>query len=123
MTATRVKKPSRYDHDKQDWLPYDIFPNCKEQQVICPLGYPGHMSHWLNTANWRRDDTGLYFERQIRIIHAHFVSNRDTGRHVGELIDKKWVHEKYTVVTRRLDYSKMPEWLKDEAKEFPEYGP
>jgi hypothetical protein len=111
LLLTKIK-PKRYDHEKQDWRAFDMMPECKEQVVNCPKGYPGHKVYWLNVKNWRRDNTDTYYEVVIRINHAHFVANRDTGRHVDDEVGRMWVNEKYTVVSRRLDYAKMPEWLK-----------
>jgi hypothetical protein len=109
-------KPTRYLHEKQDWNlnMMDTLPNCEEDVVQCPKGYPGHKVYWLNVKNWKHDDTGYYYEVVVKISHAHFVRNRDTGRHVGETVGSLWVHERNTVVSRRLDFAKMPEWLTEE---------
>jgi len=114
-----MKKPSRYSHDKQDWNDRDIFFDCKETMEKCPLGYPGHRTYWLKTPyNTKCEVVGseihTFFEVVIRINHAHFVRNRDTGRHVDDVIGTTWIDEKYTVVTRRLDYAHLPDWIREE---------
>jgi hypothetical protein len=106
-------KPRRYDHQKQDWNAWDIFPNCRVAVVKCPLGYLGHKVYWLNTAVSKWEYGRKYFQVVVRINHAHFVRNRDTGRHVDDVVGHIWVDEKYTIISRRLDYARMPEWLKE----------
>ena len=111
-----MKKPSRYTHQRQDWNlnNMDTFPNCEKEVVICPQGYPGHKVYWLNTSISRHIDGELNFDVVVRIEHSHFVRNRDTGRHVDDIIGHKWIPERYTVITRRLDYAQLPEWIMDE---------
>src|SRR4030095_4107732 len=111
-----MKKPSRYLHEKQDWNlnDMDIFPDCPEPVVKCPKGYVGHVVVWLNVKVSKWENGEQFFDTVIRVNHSHFVRNRDTGRHVDDVIGHRWIPARYTVTTRRLNYARLPQWIKDE---------
>lgn len=119
-----IRKLQKYTHERQKWYKTCTKKNCEDKYVLCSQGYPGHYVHWLDASKWKivQDETKgegepktrkLYRVVQI-VAHAHFVVDKDIGRHCECRDQEKWIDEKHTELIRVIKGGrKLPGHVRD----------
>lgn len=111
-------KSDKYAVENQKWFDYCTDKSCDEKTIRCEVcGHNGHKTEWLDTTKVFTDETnypdeGICFGVNIFIAHAHFVANRDTGRHVTHKIDERSVPKKYCHLSYTLKKRKLPDHVR-----------
>lgn len=112
----KKKKPSKYDVKNQIWFTYCTSTRkCEKKIVKClECGYPGHKTYWLNvTKHSYNEYNELCFQVDILIAHAHFVADKDAGRHVEHKVAETTIPEKYCEQIYVLKKRKLPKHVRD----------
>jgi hypothetical protein len=119
-----IRKPSRYNVDKQKWLLWDSIPTCKKKEVTCyKCGHPGHFAYTL-VANEKKAkisdiDGKLWLHYLVKVMcnHAHYVEDIDVGRHVECPAGQFYIDERKCVTSVRLNPAKVPDWVYGDMSE------
>ena len=112
---SKLKQISRYDPEQQEWLEFCTFPNCKETTVACPkCNHRGHVREWVNITRRVGEMVGV----DIMIAHAHFVKDKDVGRHVTHKVGETMIDEKFLEKRYILNRRKLPQHVIDELNSF-----
>ena len=106
---------SKYAVENQKWFSYCTKKNCQQKTVKCKVcGYPGHKTEWLNTTvKTYNKDNELCFGVNVLVAHAHFVADKDAGRHVEHKVAESIIEEKYCEKIHVLKRRKLPQHVKD----------
>ena len=104
----------RYNVNRQKWHKFCTMDNCKKKYIRCnKCGYPGHKAFWLDTSKPKIVGDNIFFDVIVLIAHAHFVNDKDVGRHVTHVIGHKKILEKFCVKTYMIKPRKLPRHVLD----------
>lgn len=63
-------------------------------------------------------DGQTFYGVMVKVAHAHFVVDKDRGRHVRCHSHDTWIHESKTKLIRTIDGRHLPDFIKDEINNF-----
>ena len=119
-----TRKDRRYRNDRQHW--YSICQNdsCKEKPIKCRAivddgticNRNGHKVIWIDKLRKKRENGSIFWGVDVLIAHAHYIQNRDTGRHVCHKSHEDWIDEKFTKLVRTIDGRHLPDHVRDELE-------
>jgi len=106
---------SKYAVENQKWLKKDSYPKCTEPVFECKhknCHKLGHKTLWIHKPiQTKIINDKLHYLADVIIKHAHFIENKDTGRHV----------EHYTGVSIWLDEDKTYKTIMVKKRVVPDY--
>jgi hypothetical protein len=111
----KEKKNPKYRHENQHWSKFCTMRKCDEETVFCHLGYPGHYAYWIQSDSYKVEENRKLYKVIQLIAHAHFVEDKDAGRHCECREGSHYIDEKYTktIVVLDNDKRKLPGHVRD----------
>lgn len=105
----------KYLPSEQRWLPQCSKDNCSEQYVICKNCHNfGHFVFWIDNSRVKVVNGQTFYGVMVKVAHAHFVMDKDRGRHVRCHSHDTWIHESRTKLIRTIDGRHLPDFIKEE---------